>query len=155
MLFRSAITALFGHAGIECDISKISAEEKTQLTSWISYYKKARTLIHSGRTVRADYADSSGYLHGVVAQNKSEALFAYVQLRPNHSVHPAQLIFAGLDPARTYEVSAIYPAGKPTMMLITPPSWLTGVKLTGDQLMKAGLPAPILAPENALLIELK
>ena len=150
-----AITALFGHAGIEWDISKISTEEKTQLTSWISYYKKARTLIHSGRTVRADYADSSGYLHGVVAQNKTEALFAYVQLRPTQSVHPAQLIFAGLDPARTYDVSAIYPAGKPTMMLITPPSWLTGVKLTGDQLMKAGLPAPILAPENALLIELK
>jgi len=54
-----------------------------------------------------------------------------------------------------YSVSAVYPAGKPTTMLIALPPWLTGVKLSGDVLMKAGLPAPILAPENALLIELR
>ena len=150
-----AVTALFGHAGIEWDISKISSEERATLTSWISYYKKVRELIHSGKTVRVDYSDAAGYFHGVVAQDKSEALFAYVQLRPTQSVHPAQLTFAGLDPKRMYSVSAVYPAGKPTTMLIALPPWLTGVKLSGDVLMKAGLPAPILAPENALLIELR
>jgi hypothetical protein len=44
--------------------------------------------------------------------------------------------------------------GAPLYMLIEPPTWLTGVTLSGAVLMEIGLPAPILAPENALLIEI-
>jgi hypothetical protein len=41
-------------------------------------------------------------------------------------------------------------------MAITPPPWIEkGAQLTGSELERIGLPAPILRPENALLIEIK
>jgi hypothetical protein len=42
------------------------------------------------------------------------------------------------------------------MMVIQPPQWInSGADLSGDSLMKVGLPAPILRPENALTFEVK
>jgi hypothetical protein len=41
-------------------------------------------------------------------------------------------------------------------MLIQPPKWLKdGVEATGAALIEIGLPAPILQPAQALLIEIK
>ena len=152
--FRAA-TALFGHAGIEWDITKLSGEEKRDLSSWISYYKNKRDLLHSGRLVRVDYPDESAYLYGVIAQDKKEALFNFVQLRPAIQSQPSSLLFSGLDPNARYKVEVATPAGQPGMMLIKPPAWVeSGATISGDVLMKLGLSAPILRPESALTIEL-
>ena len=41
-------------------------------------------------------------------------------------------------------------------MAITPPLWITnGAQLSGSELENVGLPAPILRPENALLLEIR
>ncbi|MDG1817339.1 MAG: alpha-galactosidase, partial [Aquiluna sp.] len=73
-----AITALFGHAGLEWDITQTSPEERELLTSWVSYYKAKRDLIHSGQMVRVETANDSSLVHGVVSQDETAALFAYV-----------------------------------------------------------------------------
>jgi alpha-galactosidase len=39
-------------------------------------------------------------------------------------------------------------------MLISPPTWIEGVKISGSALAAIGVSAPILAPANALLIEI-
>jgi alpha-galactosidase len=39
-------TALFGHLGIEWDITQASGEELDQLAAWIELYKRHRGLIH-------------------------------------------------------------------------------------------------------------
>jgi hypothetical protein len=53
-------------------------------------------------------------------------------------------------------VKVVEPAGKTGMMLIKPPSWLAnGVEATGSALIEIGLPAPILQPAQALLIEIE
>ena len=151
--FRAA-TALFGHAGIEWDITTLSSEEKHQLAEWISYYKAKRDLIHSGDVIRIDYPDSATNLYGVVARDKRAALFIYAQLRPAVRSQPAALTFRGLDPKKSYRISIATPAGNPGMMLIEPPLWVeSGAIASGDALMKIGLPAPILRPENAVIIE--
>jgi len=149
-----ATTALFGHAGIEWDISKLSSAELDTLRNWIDFYKAKRSLLHSGEVVRVDYSNDDHYLYGVVG--KDEALFAFAQLRPTTTSHSPNLRFRALDPKRSYRVEPVYPAGKPGMMLIKPPTWLKdGVTTTGAILEEIGLPAPILQPAEALLIEVK
>ena len=104
--------------------------------------------------IRVDYPDENGYLHGVTAHDKSRAIFAYVQLTPTVAIHPAELKFPGLDEKATYSVKAVYPAGKPRFMLISPPTWMEGIKISGSALTHSGIAAPILAPANAIIIEI-
>jgi alpha-galactosidase len=153
-LSMRAITALFGHAGIEWNITQATAEERANLATWAKYYKDNRALLHSGKSVRIDYPDEHGYLHGVISADTKKSIFAYVQLTPTVTIHPASLKFAGLDAAANYLVKAVYPAGKPRFMLITPPQWMDGITMSGSALETIGVAAPILAPANAVLIEI-
>ena len=153
-LSMRATTALFGHAGIEWNITEATAEERKQLTTWASYYKNNRDLLHSGKMIRVDYPDSHAYLHGVKAHDSSRAIFAYIQLTPTISIHPSPLKFPGLDENANYEIKAVFPAGKPRFMLISPPQWMSGITMSGSALSAIGVTAPILAPANAFLIEI-
>jgi alpha-galactosidase len=155
LAFR-AITALFGHAGLERDLTSLSTEELAALKNWIDLYKAQRTLIHTGDVVRMDYPNETHYLHGVVSKDKQKALFAYVQLRPNVTSHAPHIQIRGLKEASRYAISVVTQAGDTEFMHISPPPWINkGVTLTGSQLGSVGLPAPILRPENALLLEIK
>ena len=153
-LSMRAITALFGHAGIEWNITQATAEERANLATWAKYFKDNRALLHSGKSVRIDYPDEHGYLYGVISADTKKSIFAYVQLTPTVTIHPASLKFAGLDAAANYLVKAVYPAGKPRFMLITPPQWMDGITMSGSALATIGVSAPILAPANAVLIEI-
>jgi alpha-galactosidase len=90
-----------------------------------------------------------------VAQDKSKALFAFVQLRPSSGTAPASIRIEGLDPSATYRVVAEQPAGEAMLMSQKSPGWLTGAVLTGEGLARIGLLPPILAPENAILIAIE
>jgi alpha-galactosidase len=104
--------------------------------------------------VRVDYPEPHAYLHGVTAHDASRAIFAYVQLTPTVSIHPSPLKFPGLDENANYVIKAVFPAGKPRFMLITPPEWMAGITMSGSALSSIGVTAPILAPANAFLIEI-
>jgi alpha-galactosidase len=153
--FRT-ITALFGHAGIEWDVTSCSAEELDRLTAWIRLYKRLRPLLHNGDTVRADHPDPSAWLHGVVSADRAEAVYAYVKLATGIDVVPAGLRLPGLDPARTYRVTVPPEVPAPTgiVVLRQPPWYLSGSAVaTGAVLSAVGLPAPLLNPSQAVLIE--
>jgi len=64
-------------------------------------------------------------------------------------------IVPGLDQNANYVVKAVFPAGKPRYMLISPPEWMNGITMSGSALATIGVTAPILAPANAFLIEIK
>jgi len=149
------ITALFGHAGIEWDITQTTADERATLRTWADFYKANRSLLHSGRMVRLDHpcAVSSG--HGVVAQDRSRAIFSYVQEGVSTASRPVPLRFSGLDADAQYRVSEVQPAGRPHYWQIRLPRWLSeGVVLTGRVLMEVGVQPPILCAEQATLFEL-
>lgn len=151
-----AITALFGHAGIEWDITQLDKVELEQLKNWISFYKAKRTLLHSGDVLRMDYPDDHHHLYGVISKDKSSGLFAFAQLRPIPTSHAPNLQLRGLDPARNYRVKVVTPAGTTGFMLIAPPPWLQSEFITTGSILAAiGLPAPILRPAEALLIEVE
>jgi alpha-galactosidase len=155
LAFRAA-TALFGHAGLERDLTALSQEELKALKSWIALYKRERNLLHSGEMIRMDYPDSSHYLFGVVDEQKSEGIFSYVQLQPIIASHAPKLFFRGLNAKQKYQLSVINEAGEAQLMAISAPDWLnSGAVMTGAALEEVGLPAPILRPENALLLKVK
>ena len=152
--FRAA-TALFGHLGIEWDLTSITAQEAEDLAGVIAFHKQVRPLLHSGRVVRVDHPDSTAHVHGVVAQDRSEAVFAYVQLASCPTEVPPTVRLTGLEPRLRYHVAAVPLAGGPSAQEIAPPPWVAnGIDLTGQVLMRVGLQMPVLHPEQALILHL-
>ena len=150
-----AVSALFGHAGLEWDITECTPDEREYLKTWAAYYKANRSLLHTGKMVRVEQPDDVAFVHGVVAQDKSRALYAYVTLRAMKGQTPNVLRFEGLDSKATYRVKMVTPAGAPQYIHRGLPAWLDGIELTGEALARTGVRPPILAPENAFLIELE
>jgi alpha-galactosidase len=155
LAFRVA-TALFGHFGIEWDIAAASDAEQRALAEAIAFYRRMRPLLHTGEVVRADHPNPAAYLHGVVATDRSEALFAYVQLTASAFETPGLARLPGLDPGRAYRVAPLAVAGAPETKQAVAPAWLEagGTTLTGGALAEVGLPMPVLRPEQALLLHL-
>ncbi|MCY0904034.1 alpha-galactosidase [Arthrobacter sp. H14-L1] len=165
-----AITALFGHFGLEWDIRSLTGPEHDELRGVIELYKEHRTLLHTGRMVRADLPDPALLLHGVVAGDGSEALFALVATSTSFSEQPGRVAIPGLAPELSYRVEVIYPRpldpdredpgvtgrdAASTYLQTSAPAWLaTGVVASGQFLSESGLPMPILNPEHAILLHI-
>lgn len=159
-----AITALFGHFGIEWDIRRLSDAERTQLRAAIDFYKANRSLIHSGRAVRVDRPDDSDQAYGTVSQDGGHAVFVYASLATSPNEQPFRLRFPGLDPARDYLVSLGLQLDPRAVAHRGLPAWLqdivdadegdAAVLVPGRVLAEAGLSMPGLQPEHAILLTL-
>ena len=154
--FRLA-TALFGHAGIEWDVTTTTDSEKLAISEWIAAYKTHRGLLHSGEVVRADPSDPARWVHGVVAGDASSALFAVVAVAAARDAVPAPALFPGLDPEREYRLRPLRLGAWPRVVQdAMPPWWDAGsVVLSGRMLATVGVPMPLLAPEQALVFEVE
>ena len=154
--FRVA-TAMFGHFGVEWDISSATTEERAALGAAVATYRRLRPLLHTGTVVHADYPDPGATLSGVVAAQRDWALFSYARLTTGPGETPPALLFPGLDPAVRYEIRPLAPAGEPQAGHRRPPGWLADgtITLPGRVLATVGLAAPVLDPEQALLLELR
>ncbi|WP_243866384.1 alpha-galactosidase [Actinophytocola oryzae] len=148
--FRVA-TALFGHFGIEWDIASASAADQEALAEAVAFYKELRPLLHKGMLVRGDHPDPSATVTGVVARDS--AVFAYAQLTSSAHAVPPPVRLPGLDPDRRYEVTPVFPAGRPAVRQAGPPDEATRV-LTGRALAEVGVRVPVLMPEQAWLLRL-
>jgi alpha-galactosidase len=146
MSLRGA-TALFGHLGIEADITLLDDEEIAELAGWIQLYKRHRALIHSGRVVRIDTPDDTAWMHGVVAADQSTALLSYVQLDELRNDQPAALQVPGLDPRRRYQVSDVTPGPRRPSRSGLWEARIPGVQVSGAALAEIGL---AIAPQRTL-----
>ena len=154
--FRTA-TALFGHAGIESDITGWGEAELGELAEWIETYKRLRPLLHSGELVRVDHPDPAAWLHGVVAADRKHAVFAFVQLASSTAESPAALRFAGLAPEAEYELTVL--PGVSTERGSWP-RWAAaggGLTLPGRVLAEVGVAGPNLVtrPGQSFTVELR
>jgi alpha-galactosidase len=139
--------ALFGHLGIEADITQLSDDDLAELAGWIELYKRHRVLIHSGRVVRVDTPDDTAWMHGVVAADRSAALVSYVQLDEPRNDQPAALRVPGLDPRRRYQVTDVTPGlRRPRRSGLDEPG-IPVVRVSGAALGEIGL---TIAPRRAL-----
>ncbi|MBG6055442.1 alpha-galactosidase [Salinibacterium sp. CAN_S4] len=150
--FRLA-TAFFGSAGIEWDLTTSTEEELASAATWIGEFKKHRAMLHSGTVVRADSADAAVELHGVVAADLSEAIFAVVCLEAPRDAASTGMILPGLDPAADYRVEPL-DLGAPVQYFHGIPPWLAagGATLSGLVLGSVGLAWPPLQAQQALVL---
>ncbi|MEU8301279.1 alpha-galactosidase [Micromonospora sp. NPDC048909] len=153
--FRLA-TALFGHAGIEADLTACSADELSTIAAWAKLYKELRGLLHSGRLVRADLADAATLLDGVVAHDGTEALYSWVRLATSNPVQAGRIRLPGLEPARWYRVRVRTEVGESSLHEGAP-IWLDsacrdGFVVSGVIATEIGLPMPTLNPQQAMLL---
>ncbi|BDI22297.1 alpha-galactosidase [Herbiconiux sp. L3-i23] len=153
--FRAA-TAVFGHFGIEWDLTKATEQENADLAAWIAFYKEHRSLLHTGEMVRADEIDPAFQVYGAVADDRSEALF-FVAFLTRATVSPrGRFTLPGLDPERRYRVAPVV-VGEPDHGRADPP-WYSdgaGVVLSGRALATAGLHLPGSFPERVVMLRIE
>lgn len=155
------VTALFGHLGVEWDITGADEAERRQLERIIDVHKHHRSLLHRGDTVRFDTGgrDAAALAHGVYAPDRSEALIAFVQMRTDSTLFGPHLRLPDLDPERRYTVSRV-DLGRDSSRLgpaVRQPGWIDGDtpwRVSGAVLGASGLPMPVLWPESAVLVHL-
>ncbi len=150
--FRAA-TAVFGHFGIEWDLTQATDADLHDLTDWVRFHLRHRALLHTGDVVRADEVDPAFQLYGSVAVDKAEALFFLAFLnRSNESPH-GRFTLPGLDPDTLYRVMPVV-VGTPDPGRAEP-TWYgdgTGTVLSGRALAAAGLQLPRSLPERVIVL---
>ncbi|MET0826096.1 MAG: alpha-galactosidase, partial [Acidimicrobiales bacterium] len=119
--FRAG-TAVFGHLGIEWDLTAVDEETLDDIAEWVTFYKERRHLLLGGDLVRVDTGDANVLVHGVVAPDRSEAVFALAIVgNPVYSPGP-RVRFTGLDATTRYLVRPIV-VGEPPSGLVAPAWW--------------------------------
>ncbi|MFC6090325.1 alpha-galactosidase [Saccharothrix lopnurensis] len=153
--FRAG-TALFGHFGIEWDLTAASPEDLGRLREWVALYKELRPLLHTGVAVHGDHPDPAVEVHGVVAEDGSDAVFAVVSPTTSASYPPGAVRLPGLSPDRRYHVRPLPPGDRPDGNAydwgVALPWWSAGLVLPGRVLGAAGVQAPVLYPERLVLL---
>ncbi len=150
-----AITALFGHAGLEWDLTKATPDERAAVTAWTGLYRELRGLLHTGVTVRADDVDPGALLHGVVSLDRSEAVFAWVRTATSATAHTPRVPVPGLDPSAVYRVRVRDEVGRPSRHQLADPAWMGDAPFTcTGAVLQQGLPLPVLNPGQALLLHI-
>jgi alpha-galactosidase len=150
-----AINALFGHAGIEWNVTEADERELKVLKSYVAFYKKHRDLLHSGDVVRSDVIVGGAQMYGTVAKDKKSAIFSYMQLTSLDNFGPLVATFDGLDAKTSYTIEVEVNLSAPEFLQKAHPGWWPKVSLRGDELATIGLQLPVLKPENGLLFTLK
>jgi alpha-galactosidase len=141
--FRAA-TALFGHFGVEWDLTTATDDDLITLARWIEIHKRHRRLLHTGRSARLDTATDDAWVYGVVAPDRSAAVMAYAQL--DELPHePPRFRIPGLSRTTRYRVERIDPATRPTYA--TP-----ATSISGAALADVGLPGPPPAPLSVVVL---
>ncbi len=148
-------TALFGHAGIEWDLTRSDADELAQVRAFTALYRELRPLLHGGVTVRGDHLDDGALLHGVVSEAGDHAVFAWVRTETGATGNAVRVPLPGLRPELGYRVRVRRELGDASRHQIADPAWLADADavFTGAVLAE-GLPLPVLNPGQALLLEL-
>ncbi len=156
MAMRAA-TAFTGHMGLELNLLTERESDLAELKAAIALHKKNRVLLHDGDLYRLDMPPHQ-MAFGVVARDKSEALFSLAYLSAEKNVLPGKLHFAGLDAARRYRLKLIWPRN---WSAIKGPSAIEqsginegGAMFSGEALMAVGLQLPASNPETVLLFHL-
>lgn len=155
LAFRAG-TALFQHFGIEWDLTRKTPAERAELARWVALYKQLRGLLHSGRVVRIDHPDPALWAHGVVAHDRSEAVFALTAVATPVASLPGTVRLRGLDPDTVYRLRPLPPGDTASGVDRARPAWMTpqGVTARGSVLERVGVQAPNLHPEQLVLLHL-
>lgn len=149
----SAAVALFGHFGIEWDLTSTGTEVRGRIARWVEFAKRIRPLVATGRTVDVDDLEPGIDVRGLVARDAASAVFVITQTHTTASYPPGRVRLPGLADDRAYRMrlSPLTPDSAGQSDLV----WASDeVVLTGLQLASAGIRPPVLLPQRAAVIEI-
>jgi alpha-galactosidase len=144
-----AITAMFGHFGIELDLTELGEAESERIAEWVAYSKTVRALVASGITVRVDDPDPSRLTHGLVSADRSRGLFAVAAVATSLYQPAPPATLRGLDRAARYRVRLADP-----LRSAWPDEPLgRGIEVSGELLQSLGVRLPHLRQSEAVLLD--
>jgi alpha-galactosidase len=108
-------------------------------------------MLHTGRLVRLDVPDPAHALHGIVAEDRSSAIYVYTARSVGPTSTAGRLRFTGLDADRRYRIG-IEPLSTEGVRMNAAAWQGEGVELTGRTLAATGLIMPSLQPEQAIVL---
>ena len=154
--FRAA-TALFGHFGIEWNLTAASSAEREQLKAVVETHKRHRAMLHTGTFWQLETTDPSLVAMGVVSRDKTEAIFSVAQLETARYGAPERLCLSGLESNHNYDLNVLPMADSSLGIATRQPEWVkVGLhSVSGDVLQTHGLQLPCLDPESALLLHVR
>ncbi|HEY7866952.1 MAG TPA: alpha-galactosidase, partial [Psychromonas sp.] len=147
------ITAMFGHMGLEMNVSNFTEAEKQEVASAVQLYKKHRQLLHTGDGYRLDSDDKALQGYGVVSVDKGQALFSATTLSLPEQMLLPPLRLVGLNPDQDYRLSfwipkgALGPHGSQSSLVAN-----NGGVFSGNMLQRAGIQLPVMNPDSAILL---
>lgn len=139
-------TAIWGHMGIEWDLSKVTDADRTAVAEWVALHKDIRELLHTGRVVVGDHPDPAIWVNGVVSADGADSVFGIVTVERSLTWPPGRVRLPGLDPDRHYRLSPLYPADVYPEASHVPEWWTKGVRLSGRLLDHVGVQIPSMFP---------
>ncbi|MFJ6678178.1 alpha-galactosidase [Microbacterium sp. NPDC091382] len=153
-LTLSGAVALFGHFGIEWDVTTLSDTDAATVGAWVALAKRVRPLVATGRLVNADVADPGLDVRGVVAADAASAFFTITQTQTLISSPAGRVRLPGLDADRVYRVQLVTPGGIVDTPAQSPLEWAHhDTVLTGRQLAVVGLRPPVQNPQQSVVVE--
>ena len=114
--FRAS-TAIFGHLGVEWDLTQADPADLDELSEWIALFKKHREVLLTGTVTRMDFPDETFTVNGVVSTDLSTGIYALTSLGRSEIALMGRIRLPGL--AGTGSLTACTP-----LMLEFPPSGL-------------------------------
>ena len=153
LAFRAAV-ALFGHFGLELDVTRLDETESAELAGWIARHKRFRDLLHGNPVLRLEQGGDGRAGLGVVGRDGGEALYGVYQIATSPYRIPPPLRLPGLADGRRYRVRLAAPlpdgarASTPALRAMAE----DGASLHGAVLATIGLQLPTLWPESALIL---
>lgn len=150
-----AITAFFGHFGVEADLTELSSDEREKIAAYIQLHKEWRPVLHSGRVIRQTLEGGRAQVFGVVAEDRAQAIVSYAVLDQTRDGLTAPLRLPSLDPEQRYRVEAFNRPHAPGRRMKNMPDVLFDgtLILSGAALASSGLQIPVLDPDSALLLQ--
>lgn len=131
--FRAA-TAVFGHLGIEWDLTTATAAEMAELADWVAFYKEHRDLLFGGDLHRIDLPDDSLMAFGIVAPDASRALYSFADMATPDTATRGRVTLPGLAPERRYRVEPVLVGRLPSGL--TPPPWWGAQRNRREELLE-------------------
>ncbi|WP_309065687.1 alpha-galactosidase [Microbacterium sp.] len=149
------ITSLQGSAGFEWNLLGCSDDEFEQIKAFTAIYKQLRPVLHTGEVVHGDMLDPALRVRGVVAADRSEAVWTFSTVAAPRESLAERVQLDGLDPARRYRGRVLEAVGKAEWGWVTP-GWLAAgeFEVSGRVLREIGLQLPTLWPAQAILLHL-
>lgn len=163
MALRTAV-AMFGHMGVEADVTRLDETDRSILRHGIELHKTWRDFLRSGRFVRFDRGDRA-VSFGVQSDDASELLVCHVQI-DSSSASTTNWRFPNLDPRRSYRIRNVplvptAPNGSAAISTARrQPEWWDAASsddapiVSGGVLRTIGLAAPTLPPQRAVVLHL-